>query len=159
MNYAKIRKLDVSNGPWIRTTLFVSGCNHKCKGCFNEEQQDFNYGNKWTQKIEDEFMEYVKSPNVVGVNVLGGEPMEQTMDDSLLKLLTRIKEETDKSIWLWSGFTYEQILSDDKKKELLQHVDVLVDGPFKEEIRDIKLKYRGSANQRVIDVKKSIKSC
>ena len=101
MNYAKIRKLDVTNGPGIRTTLFVSGCTHNCEGCFNKEQQDFNYGNKFTKETEDEFIQLTKNKQIKGVNILGGEPMQQIMDDTLLNLLKRIKLETDKPIWLW----------------------------------------------------------
>lgn len=158
MNYAKIRKFDVSNGPGIRATLFVSGCTNGCKGCFNTELQDFNYGNKWTKEIEDEFISQVKNSNIVGVNILGGEPMDQIKDESLLKLLKRIKEETEKSIWLWSGYLYEDIISCDKKNEILSYVDVLIDGRFEEDKRNISLKYRGSSNQRIIDVLKTKES-
>ncbi|MCI7030323.1 4Fe-4S cluster-binding domain-containing protein, partial [Clostridium sp.] len=94
--------------------------------------------------------------NVHGVSILGGEPMQQLMDDSLLKLLTRIKEETNKEIWLWSGYTYDEIISNPRRKEILEQVDVLIDGPFKAEMKNLSLKYRGSENQRVIDVKKSL---
>lgn len=158
MNYAKIRKFDVSNGPGIRATLFVSGCTNGCKGCFNTELQDFNYGNKWTKEVEDEFINQVKNSNIVGVNILGGEPMDQIKDESLLKLLKRIKEETKKSIWLWSGYLYEDIINCDKKNEILSYVDVLIDGRFEEDKRNISLKYRGSANQRIIDIIKSKES-
>ena len=156
MNYAKIRKLDVTNGPGIRTTLFVSGCTHNCEGCFNKEQQDFNYGNKFTKETEDEFIQLTKSIQIKGVNILGGEPMQQIMDDTLLNLLKRIKVETDKPIWLWSGYTFEEIVNNPKRLEILREVDVLIDGKFQADKRDIMLKYRGSANQRVIDVKKSL---
>lgn len=155
MNYAKIRKFDVSNGPGVRTTLFVSGCTNNCEGCFNKELQDFNYGEKWTKEIEDEFILQVKNTNIVGVNILGGDPMDQMGDDSLLNLLQRIKNETNKSIWLWSGYTYEDILSSNKKNNILHYVDVLIDGRFELDKRNISLKYRGSINQRVIDVAKS----
>ena len=156
MKYAKIRKLDVTNGPGIRTTLFVSGCTHNCEGCFNKEQQDFNYGNEFTKEIENEFIEYTKSRQIKGVNILGGEPMQQTKDDSLLNLLKRIKIETNKPIWLWSGYKFEEIIIEPKMLELLKQVDVLIDGKFEIEKRDLMLKYRGSENQRVIDVKKSL---
>ena len=156
MNYAKIRKLDVTNGPGIRTTLFVSGCTHNCEGCFNKEQQDFNYGNKFTKETEDEFIELTKNKQIKGVNILGGEPMQQIMDDTLLNLLKRIKLETDKPIWLWSGYTFEEIVNNPKRLEILREVDVLIDGKFQADKRDIMLKYRGSSNQRVIDVKKSL---
>ena len=110
MRYAQIRKFDVTNGPDVRTTLFVTGCTNNCEGCFNKELQDFNYGEEWTKETEDKFLEYAKNENVNGVNILGGEPMEQVMDDSLYDLLLRIKNETGKSIWLWSGYLYEEII-------------------------------------------------
>lgn len=155
MYYSKIRKYDVSNAPGVRTTLFVSGCTNDCEGCFNEELQDFKYGTKWTDETEDEFMTYVKNPNVVGVNILGGEPMQQ--DLSLLKLLIRIKQETNKNIWLWSGFTYEYIINNVHCKKILNYIDVLVDGKFERDKKDLSLKHRGSSNQRIINVQKSLK--
>ena len=156
MKYAKIRELDVTNGPGIRTTLFVSGCTHNCEGCFNKEQQDFNYGNEFTKETENQFVELTKSRQIKGVNILGGEPMQQVMDNTLLDLLKRIKLETGKPIWLWSGYIYEEIINNPKRLELLREVDVLIDGKFQADKRDIMLKYRGSSNQRVIDVKKSL---
>lgn len=158
MKYAKIRKYDISNAPGICTTLFVSGCTHNCEGCFNKEQQDFTYGNDFTKEIEDEFIEYSKSKQVKAVNILGGEPMQQLMDDTLLKLLKRIKLEVNKPIWLWSGYTFEEIVNNPKRAEILREVDVLIDGKFEADKRDLMLKYRGSSNQRVIDVKKSIEA-
>ena len=158
MRYEKIRKFDVSNAPGVRSTLFVTGCTHDCKGCFNKELQDFGAGEVWTQEDEDNFVSYVKNDNVVGVNILGGEPMQQVMDDCLLNLLKRVKEETGKSIWLWSGYLLEQILEDEKRRKILEYVDVLVDGRFEIDKRNINLKYRGSENQRVIDIKKTLMS-
>ena len=158
MNYAKIRKFDVSNGPGVRTTLFVCGCTNKCKGCFNSELQDFNYGEKWTKETEDEFIKQVMNTNIVGVNILGGEPMDQIRDKDLYHLLKRIKSETNKSIWLWSGYLYEDILNCNNKNIILKYVDVLIDGRFELDKRNISLKYRGSSNQRVIDVVKSRES-
>lgn len=155
MNYAKIRKFDVSNGPGVRTTLFVSGCTNNCEGCFNKELQDFNYGEKWTKDIEDDFIKQVMNSNIVGVNILGGEPMDQIRDKDLSNLLKRIKLETNKSIWLWSGYLYENILSSNDRNDILKYVDVLIDGRFELNKRNISLKYRGSSNQRVIDVVKS----
>jgi len=154
MRYAKIRKFDVSNGPNVRVTLFVSGCTNKCEGCFNKELQDFNYGNRWSREIEDEFISYVKNENISGVNILGGEPLDQTFDNDLLNLLIRIKNETGKSIWLWSGYVLEDILKDEKKKQIIKNIDVLIDGRFEIEKRDISLKYRGSSNQRIIELDK-----
>lgn len=156
MNYAQIRKLDVTNGPNIRTTLFVSGCTHKCEGCFNKDQQDFNYGTPFTKETEDQFISYTLNPHVKGVNILGGEPMQQINDDTLLNLLRRIKKETNKPIWMWSGYTFEEIISNPKRLEILNEVDILIDGKFEIANRNISLKYRGSSNQRVINVKESL---
>lgn len=153
MNYAKIRKFDVSNGPNVRVTLFVSGCTNNCEGCFNKELQDFNYGYKWNLKIEEEFLSYIKNENIEGVNILGGEPLDQIADNDLLNLLIRIKTEIGKPVWLWSGYLLEDIFKDKNKKELIKNIDVLIDGRFEIEKRDISLKYRGSSNQRIIEVK------
>ena len=130
MNYAQIRHYDVANGPGVRASIFVSGCTHNCKNCFNKEAQDFNYGNLYTKEVEDKFMKYVLDGNTKGISILGGEPLMQTMDDSLLNLLKRIKKETNKEIWLWSGYTYEEAILSEKRKEILNYVDVLVDGRF-----------------------------
>ena len=155
MHYAQIRHFDVANGPGIRASIFVSGCKFNCKGCFNKEAQDFNYGNIYTKEVENKFMEYVLDDNVKGISILGGEPLMQTMDNSLLNLLKRIKNETNKEIWMWSGFTYEKAILDDKRKELLNYVDVLVDGQFDESKKVLNLKFRGSTNQRIIDLNKT----
>lgn len=156
MRYEQIRKFDVTNGPGIRTSLFVTGCSNNCQGCFNKELQNFNYGTLWTKEREDEFISYVQNPQIVGVSILGGDPMEQTMDDSLVSLLNRIRVETEKDIWLWSGYTFDEIINNEKMREILGYIDVLIDGRFIMAERNIKLKYRGSKNQRVIDVKKSL---
>ena len=155
MNYAEIRKFDVTNGPGIRVSLFVSGCTNNCEGCFNKDLQDFNYGTLWTDESEELFMSYLKNPNIKGVNILGGDPMDQIKDKSLVNLLKRIKDETKHSIWLWSGYLYEEIYSNIDRNEILNFVDVLIDGRFQLDKRDIKLKYRGSSNQRVIDILKT----
>lgn len=157
MNYAEIRQFDVTNGPNVRTTLFVSGCTNNCEGCFNKDLQNFSYGSKWDNDIEDKFISYVKNSNVYGVNILGGEPMDQTEDSDLINLLQRIKNETNKTIWIWSGYTFEDIIKNYSKKNMLSLVDVLIDGRFEIGLRDISLKYRGSSNQRIIDAKNSIK--
>jgi anaerobic ribonucleoside-triphosphate reductase activating protein len=158
MNYAQMRKFDIANGVGIRATLFVSGCTHNCKGCFNKEYQSFSYGNEWNKDAEEKFLTYVKDPNVHGVTILGGEPMQQTNDDNLLNLLKRIKIETEQTIWIFSGYTFEEIINDSKRLELLKLCDVLVDGRFVEELKDIKLRFRGSSNQRIIDIKQSLES-
>lgn len=155
MNYAQLRRYDVANGPGVRASIFVSGCRFNCKGCFNKEAQDFNYGNKFNKETEDKFMEYIKDDNVKGVSILGGEPLMQTMDDSLLNLLKRIKKETNKEIWMWTGFVYETAILDEKRKEILDYVDVLVDGQFDESKKVLNLKFRGSTNQRIIDLNKT----
>lgn len=156
MYYAQMRQYDIANGIGVRASLFVSGCTHKCPGCFNASYQDFNAGEPWTEEAEARFMAYVKNENVHGVTILGGEPMEQTMDDCLLNLLKRIKEETNHSIWIYSGYTFEQIMQDPNKQALLEQCDVLVDGPFIEALKDITLKFRGSRNQRIINVQASL---
>lgn len=157
MNYAQIRHYDVANGPGVRASIFVSGCTHNCKNCFNKEAQNFNYGNLYTKEVEDKFMKYVLDDNTKGVSILGGEPLMQTMDDSLLNLLKRIKKETNKEIWLWSGYTYEEAILSEKRKEILNYVDVLVDGRFEEENKSLLIKFRGSTNQRIIDLNKTRK--
>ena len=157
MRYNKIRRYDVTNGPGVRTTIFVSGCTHNCEDCFNKELQDFEYGDIWSQKSEDEFIDYVSNPMVVGINVLGGEPLQQIMDDSLLDLLKRVKNEfPEKSIWLWTGDLFEEAIENEKKLAIIEQVDVIIDGQFQKDKRNIKLKYRGSENQRVIDVRESL---
>lgn len=156
MNYAQIRRYDVANGPGIRTSLFVSGCSHKCKNCFNTAYQDFKYGTPWSKQVEEEFMTIVKSPNVYGITILGGEPLQQTYDHDLKHLLIRIKEETGKGIWIYSGHTFDEIVSDKKKLELLELCDVLVDGRFVDELKNPGLKFKGSSNQNIIDIQKSL---
>lgn len=157
MYYAKIRKYDITNGPGVRTTIFVSGCTHKCKGCFNSKAQSFTFGNEFTKEVEDKFIEYVKDDNVVGVNVLGGEPMQQD-NSAMFRLVKRIKEETGKSIWMWTGCLFEDLIKDDNKLKILEYVDVLIDGKFELANRNLMLQYRGSSNQRIINVSKSLSS-
>ena len=155
MNYAQLRHYDVANGPGVRASIFVSGCKFNCKGCFNKEAQDFNYGNIYTKEVENKFMEYVLDDNVKGISILGGEPLMQTTDYSLLNLLKRIKKETNKEIWMWTGFIYETAILDEKRKEILNYVDVLVDGQFDESKKVLNLKFRGSTNQRIIDLNRT----
>ncbi len=156
MYYAQIRKFDTANGTGIRSTLFVSGCTHKCKGCFNQDYKHFRYGHPWTKEIEDKFIEHIKNPNVHGVTILGGEPMDQVRDNDLKDLVCRIKEETGQNIWIYSGYTFEEIMMHKKTKEILKYCDVLVDGPFIEEQKDLRLRFKGSENQRIIDVQKTL---
>lgn len=154
MNYAQIRQYDIANGVGIRTTLFVSGCTFNCFNCFNKEYQDFKYGTKWTKDVEDYFINLAKDQNIDGVSILGGEPLMQ--DNDLYKLIVRIKEEVQKSIWLWTGYTFEQIPED--KIKLLPYIDILVDGKFEQDKHHHSLQFRGSSNQRIIDVQKTLKS-
>lgn len=157
MNYATIRRYDVANGPGVRTVLFVSGCTHNCEGCFNKEQQNFSFGNKWTKEVEDKFIEYCKDIYVDGVSILGGEPFQQNMDSDFINLLRRLKEEVGKPIWVWTGYTIWEVFSYPHKIDYLQYIDVLVDGKFDITKRDLNLMYRGSSNQNVIDVQKTLK--
>lgn len=154
MRYAQIRKYDVANGPGIRTSIFVTGCTHNCPNCFNKEYQDFNFGEVWTDKETDLVKSYLDQAEVEGLTLLGGEPFENAVD--LAQVIRKIQKTSQKSIWAYSGFTYEQILDDKDKKALLDLVDILVDGPFIEAKKDLMLKFRGSSNQRIIDVKKSL---
>lgn len=154
MRYGQIRKYDIANGPGIRTSIFVTGCSLNCKNCFNKEYQDPNFGKKWTSETSNEIIDYLSKDEVAGLTILGGEPFENA--EELTLIIKDIKKHTDKSIWIYSGYTFEKILKDPILKRLLEEVDVLVDGPFIEEMKDLKLKFRGSSNQRIIDVKKSL---
>ena len=153
MYYADYKKCDFVNGTGIRNSLFCSGCNHHCKGCFNFPAWNFEFGTLYTQETEDMIIADLKNPYITGLSLLGGEPFEHT--ETLTKLVKRVKLEcTDKNIWVWSGYTLEEILQCPSKKEMLSYCDVLVDGKFILEQRDLTLKFRGSRNQRIIDVSK-----
>ena len=156
MNFAQIRKYDVANGPGIRTTIFVTGCTHKCPNCFNEEYQDFSFGDPWTPKETDEVIKDLRLDEVKGLTILGGEPFQNEVD--LLQVICDIKKEVQKDIWIFSGYTYEEILKDEDKKKLLEECDVLVDGRFVEALKNLNLRFRGSSNQRIIDIKKSLEA-
>lgn len=153
MNYAQIRKYDVANGTGIRTVIFVTGCTHNCRNCFNKDYQDFNYGEVWTDAETEKVIEYLEDDKVSGLTLLGGEPM-QNLD--LIEVLKSVRARVNKPVWVYSGYTYEEILENKKRTELLELCDVLIDGRFVEELKDLKLKFRGSSNQRIIDVKKSM---
>lgn len=154
MRFGQIRRYDVANGPGIRTSIFVTGCTHRCPDCFNGEYQDFSAGEIWTDENTRKVIDYLSLPEVEGLTVLGGEPFQNT--DGLISLLEKIKKEVNKSIWIYSGYTFEELMDDPVKEKLLKKCDVLVDGPFVAELKDLKLKFRGSSNQRIIDIKKSI---
>lgn len=163
MNVSGIIKSDVANGPGIRLSVFVSGCTNHCKGCFQPETWDFNYGNPFTLKLEDELMQELGKAQYDGITILGGEPFEIVNQLGLAPFIKRIKKELpDKTIWMYSGCLYEDMLSKGKKHcevtdEILNNIDVLVDGAFILEQKDIRLAYKGSKNQRIIDIKNTRK--
>lgn len=165
MNYATIKKCDVANGPGVRVSLFVSGCNHHCKGCFNQEAWDFKYGNEFTEKEEKEVMEALKPKYIKGLSLLGGEPLEPKNQEGLLPIVKKAKElYPDKPIWCYTGFKFDEQVLDGMAKtnettsELLKYLDYVVDGKFVEELKNPSLKFRGSSNQRIIDVKETLKT-
>ena len=165
MNYATIKNCDIANGPGVRVSLFVSGCRHHCKGCFNEVAWDFNYGEPFTQETIDHILKLLAPQHVKGLTILGGEPFEPENQPAILELLRQVKAAyPEKSIWAFSGYLFDkQILA--KKLgpweitgEYLSYLDVLVDGPFVLEKKDLSLRFRGSSNQRLIDVKRSLEN-
>ncbi len=165
MNYGEIKKNDIANGLGVRVSLFVSGCRHCCKNCFNSDTWSFSYGKPFTKETENEIIEALKPDFVNGFSLLGGEPFEPENQEELVKLLKRIKKEfPNKDIWCYTGFLLDEELLGNSRantehtKEMLSLIDVLVDGRFVEELKDISLKFRGSSNQRVIDVKKTLKT-
>ncbi|MBS5966231.1 MAG: anaerobic ribonucleoside-triphosphate reductase activating protein [Finegoldia magna] len=153
MNYAQIRQYDVANGPGIRCTFFVTGCSLNCKNCFNKEYQDPNFGDKWTDTQTNQVIDYLEQEEIDGLTILGGEPFESC--DDLIEIVGKIRENTNKSIWIFSGYTYEILYQKQNCKKLLDMCDVLVDGRFVEELKDLRLKFRGSSNQRLIDLNKT----
>ena len=163
MHYATIKNCDIANGPGVRISLFVSGCTHRCKGCFNEVAWDFEYGEVFTEETVNTILEMLKPDYIRGLTLLGGEPFEPQNQGEIVKLLRRIKEiYPGKSIWAFSGYLFERITSGtlgewDITKEFLSYLDVLVDGPFVEEKKNLNLQFRGSENQRLIDVPASLK--
>lgn len=158
MNYIEIKKNDIANGEGIRVSLFVSGCTHKCKGCFNQSAWDFKSGNEFTEDSLNEIIESLKPSYIKGLSLLGGEPFEIENVTPLIKIVKEIKKEyPKKDIWAYSGYTYEELIKNDIKKELVNLIDVLVDGKFILELKNPSLAFRGSSNQRIIDIKKSIK--
>ncbi len=154
MKYNKIRKMDIANGPGIRVSIFMQGCSFHCEGCFSEETWDFNYGKEFTDETIEEVIELCKNPTIKGLSILGGDPLHPKNIEGTTKLAKTFKEKLpEKNLWIWTGFLFENI----KEKEILKYADVLVDGQFKIKLRNPKLKYCGSTNQRVIDVQKSLK--
>lgn len=154
MRYHKIRKMDISNGPGVRVSIFMQGCTFNCKNCFNPETHDFNGGHEFGDDTIDKIVELCSNDVISGLSILGGEPMHPINIKGTTKLVKAFKEKyPDKNIWVWSGFLFDKDLLD---REVLNYIDVLVDGQYKDELRNPKLKWCGSSNQRVIDVKKSL---
>lgn len=150
MNYAGIKKVDIANGPGVRVSLFVSGCRNHCPGCFNPETWDFDYGEPFTDETEEELIKALRPSWIQGLSILGGDPMEPENQAALLPLLRRVREELPgKDVWLFTGYRLESVSS----SPLLDLVDVVVDGPFIETEKDISLAFRGSRNQRIIDLR------
>ena len=164
MNYGEIKTNDIANGEGVRTSLFVSGCTHHCKNCFNAKTWDFLFGSEFTRKTEDEIIESLRPGWISGLTVLGGEPFEPENQKALLPFMKRVKRDVpEKSVWFYSGYLFEELCGKKESRafcaetsELLSTIDVLVDGEFVQELYDISLAFRGSSNQRVIDVKKSL---
>ena len=163
MNYCNIKYNDIADGEGVRTTLFVSGCTNRCKGCFQPETWDFSYGEPFTKDVEDKIIESLSPYYIDGLTLLGGEPFEPSNQVALLPFLKRVKERyPEKNIWAFTGFVYDRDLTPGGRKhthctdELLSLIDVLVDGPFILEQKSLSLQFRGSANQRVIDMRKTL---
>ena len=161
MNYANIKTYSIENGTGVRVSLFVSGCTHHCKNCFNAEAWNFEYGKPFTKETEDEIIEDLRPDYMAGITLLGGEPMEPVNQRGLISLIRRIREELpQRTIWIYSGYVYEDFKDGGRAHcevtdEILSLCDILVDGPFVEEKKNISLRFRGSENQRIIDLKKT----
>lgn len=165
MNYAVIKKFDIANGPGVRVSLFVSGCRHKCKNCFNSEAWDFNFGSPFTLETLEELISSLDKEYIEGFSLLGGEPFEPENQETVLEILTAIKQKLpQKTVWCYTGFDFEKQLlagtvgNKQTVLEILKNIDVLVDGKFVEELKSLDLIFRGSSNQRIIDVKKSLET-
>lgn len=164
MKYADIKTVDVANGQGVRVSLFVSGCNHHCKGCFNAQAWDFDYGNDFTEKEINKIINELDHPYVSGLSILGGEPLEYQNQQGLLPLLKIVKEKyPKKNIWCYTGYEFDKDIVVNmfenwpQTKEFMSYIDILVDGKFEEDKKDLNLKFRGSSNQRIIDVQQSLK--
>ncbi len=162
MNYATIKNCDIANGPGVRVSLFVSGCTHRCPGCFNEVAWDFNYGEPFTEETIETILNLLRPAYIQGLTLLGGEPFEPQNQEAVVELLRRIKQELpEKSIWAFSGYLFDRDILSGRlgdTSEYLSYLDVLVDGPFVEAKKNLSLRFRGSENQRLIDVKASLAS-
>ncbi|MBE7055147.1 MAG: anaerobic ribonucleoside-triphosphate reductase activating protein [Ruminococcaceae bacterium] len=160
MNYATIKKFDIANGPGVRVSLFVSGCRHHCKNCFNKEAWDFNYGVPMTVQIEEEILDACRADHITGLSLLGGEPFEKENRQGLIRLTKKFRERfPQKTIWCYTGFLLDEELlksQDSDVLELLNQIDVLVDGRFVDELKSAELLFRGSSNQRIINVAETL---
>ena len=155
MRYNKIRKMDIADGPGVRVSIFMQGCSFNCKNCFNPETHDFAGGKEFTQNTINKVLELSDNDNIEGLSILGGEPMHPKNIDGTKELAKAFKEKyPEKNVWVWSGYRFDQDLKD---KDVLKYVDVLVDGQYVDELHNPMLKWKGSSNQRVIDVQKSLK--
>lgn len=160
MNYAEIKNVDVANGPGVRVSLFVSGCPHHCPGCFNQESWDFGYGRPFDQEAMNEILRLLKPNHIKGFSLLGGEPFASQNQKAVLDIVRRVRNEyPDKEIWCWTGYRFEDLEAGrvgEHSRKLLEEIDVLIDGPFIEIQKDLSLRFRGSANQRIINVPSSM---
>lgn len=165
MNYGQVFYADTANGIGARISLFVSGCTHHCPGCFNEETWDFNFGDPFTKEVEDDIIEHLRPSYIDGLSLLGGEPMEAQNQRALLPFLERVKQEVPHAtVWIYSGYTFEQLLDTENRRchteatrRILELADILVDGKFILAEKDVKLRFRGSRNQRILELKESLK--
>lgn len=164
MYYGEIKKCDIANGEGVRVSLFVSGCTHHCPGCFNQDTWEFDYGKEYTEETEQEILDALSPDYITGLSLLGGEPFEPQNQKTLVQLLRKVRAQyPSKTVWCYSGYLFDkELLSESRARcaytdEMLSMLDVLVDGRFVEALKDIRLVFRGSSNQRIIDVKRSIR--
>lgn len=158
MRYAQIRNMDISNGENLGVSLFVQGCRFQCKNCFNKETWDFNGGREWTKEVENKFFELIDRPYIKRVSILGGEPLADENVSDVLGLILKLKDKfPNKDIWLYTGYTFESISNNPLRKRIIEMCDVLVDGKYIDELKDLTLRFCGSKNQRLIDVQKTLK--
>lgn len=165
MRYASVKKCDVANGTGIRVSIFVSGCHHHCKGCFNTDAWDFNFGKEYNEEIEESILKELDKSYIQGLSLLGGEPLEYVNQKGLLSLVKKAKERhPEKTIWCYTGYKFDDDVMGDmfekwpETKELVSNFDIVVDGKYDEDLRDLNLKFKGSSNQRIIDVQKTLQN-
>lgn len=165
MNYADIKRVDVANGLGVRVSLFVSGCHHHCKGCFNSDAWDFNFGKEYDEETEESILKELDKSYIQGLSLLGGEPLEYVNQKGLLSLVKKAKERhPEKTIWCYTGYKFDDDVMGDmfnkwpETKELVSNFDIVVDGKYDEDLRDLNLKFKGSSNQRIIDVQKTLEN-